>query len=75
MPIPLTAVQIADDMEDRIRAGEYKPAERLPSYVDLMRLYSIGYTTIAKVMTLLRDRGLVVGVPGRGVYVAERPPR
>lgn len=71
MPIPMTMNQIADDLTDRIRAREYPPGSQLPTYRALMRLYNVGYTTIATVMQLLRDRGVVVGVPGRGVFVPE----
>lgn len=69
--IPLTYVQIADDLTARIEAGEYPPGERIPSYRQLGEMYSVHWTTAAKSVSLLRDRGLVVGAPGRGVYVAE----
>lgn len=78
MAIPMSAGQIADDLTDRIRSGEYPAGSQLPTYRELMRLYSVGYTTIATVIGLLRDRGVVVGVPGRGTYVPEDvigPPR
>lgn len=69
--IPMSAEAIADDLTARIRAGEYKPGTQLPTYATLGNLYNVGQTTVAKVMTILRERGVVVGVPGRGVFVPE----
>jgi len=67
----MTANQIVDDMEARIRSGEYPPGTRLPSARDLAVLYGIGMSTANKVYLILKTKGLVVGVPGVGVYVAE----
>jgi GntR family transcriptional regulator len=71
VPLPMSAAQIADDLADRIRAGEYPPGSQMPTYRALMGLYGVGYTTIATVILMLRQRGTVVGVPGRGVFVPE----
>lgn len=71
--IPMSADQIARDLTDRIAAGDYgEPGSQLPTYAALAGLYSVGVSTIAKVIMLLRERGVVVGVPGRGTFVAER---
>lgn len=67
--VPMSAVQIADDLASRIKAGEYQPGDKLPSYSQLAELYSVKHGTIARVMLILRDRGVVVGAPGRGVFV------
>lgn len=71
MPIPMSAIQIADDLAERIKRGEYPPGTRMPTYRDLMELYDISYTTVAAVIVRLKERGMVVGVHGKGVYVAE----
>ena len=71
MPVPRTAAQVIEDLTDRIQRGEYPPGAQLPSYRQLNHLYSIGNTTAAKVYAILAERGLVVGVAGKGVYVAE----
>ena len=68
-PIPMSAAQIIEDLTSRIAAGEYKPGEQLPTYGTLERLYGVKHGTIARVMLVLRDRGVVVGVPGRGTFV------
>ena len=70
--IPMSSAQIVDDLIARIAAGEWEPGQRLPSYNELAELYSVRFGTIARVILILRERGVVVGVPGKGTYVAER---
>lgn len=68
----MNAAQIARDLADRIARGEYgEPGTQLPTYAALAALYSVGESTIAKAILLLRERGVIVGVPGRGTFVAE----
>lgn len=72
MPIPTGGYrQMAADLAERIRRGEYPPGCQLPSYAELSKLYSISVTTVQKGIRILEFQGLVVGVPGRGVYVRE----
>lgn len=68
----MSSDDIARDLTERIRSGEYPPGSQLPPYRVLAELYNVSLTTVAKVMTLLRERGVVVGVPGRGTFVPER---
>ena len=68
--IPMSSSQIVDDLAERIRAGEYPPGSQLPTYAALAALYDVSPATVAIVIRILRDRGVVVGVPGRGTYVA-----
>ncbi|MCX5119190.1 winged helix-turn-helix domain-containing protein [Micromonospora sp. NBC_00362] len=72
MPIPMSSRQIADDLSDRIRAGEYPAGTRLPTLRELADLYSVSVSTIQRAQELVKDRGLVVGAAGRGVYVVDR---
>lgn len=71
-PIPLSYTDIAADIASRITSGEYEPGAKLPSYSQLADLYSVSFSTAARAVALLRDRGVVVGAPGRGVFVADR---
>ena len=71
MPIPMSALDIADDLEDRIKRGEYAKGEQLPTYRELARLYNVGATTIFQVILRLKERGVVVGVRGRGTFVPD----
>lgn len=71
MPVPMSGNQIVEDLAERIERGEYAPGDKLPSYNELAELYGVKFGTIARVVMVLRDRGLVVGRAGKGVYVAE----
>jgi GntR family transcriptional regulator len=68
----LTYRQIADDMTERIRRGEYPPGAQLPSYAELAVLYSVSVATASRAYGLLSDRGTVEGSPGRGMFVPVR---
>lgn len=71
MPVPMSSRQIADDLTDRIRAGEYEPGAQLPSLRELAELYSVSVSTIQRALELTKDRGLVVTSQGRGMFVAD----
>jgi DNA-binding FadR family transcriptional regulator len=73
MAIPLSAAEIADDIERRIREREqdFEPGSAMPTYRDLANFYRVGRTTISIAIMLLRDRGVVETKPGRAVYVRE----
>lgn len=62
--------QIADDIQSRIRSGEYPPGAELPSAASLGEIYSVSKATGERALALLSDRGLTVGIRGRGTYVA-----
>ncbi|GAB3951830.1 winged helix-turn-helix domain-containing protein [Micromonospora vulcania] len=70
--IPLSYADIAADITARIESGEYQPGAKLPSYAQIGDLYSVSFSTAARAVALLRDRGVVVGAPGRGVFVRDR---
>lgn len=75
MPIPMSVTQIAEDLIERIYGGEYPQGEKLPSYRELGDIYSVSFSSIAKVMWILKDRGLTIGVAGVGVYVVDDLPK
>jgi DNA-binding GntR family transcriptional regulator len=64
----LAYVQLANLLAAKIQAGEIKG--RLPSERDLAEEYGVAYGTVRRAMGLLRERGLVVSVHGRGTFVA-----
>jgi GntR family transcriptional regulator len=72
-PTRLSYRQIADDLEARIRAGEYPPGALLPSYAKVAEMYSVGTTTAQAAMRELRGRGLTRSVLGMGTYVVGGP--
>jgi GntR family transcriptional regulator len=67
--VPMSHLQIADDLAARITAGEYQPGDRLPRTVEIAALYSCSTSTAYRAVSLLRYQGIVVGSQGRGVFV------
>jgi GntR family transcriptional regulator len=63
--------RIANEITSKIKSGELAPGEKLPSTRQLAEQYGVHISTIHRVMSLLKDRELVEGHPGKGVYVAE----
>ena len=61
--------QVADDIAARIKSGELAPGTRLRAERDLAEHYEVAYGTIRRAMALLRERGLIRTVHGRGTYI------
>ena len=66
----LAYMTIVDDIASKIQAGELKPGDRLRSERDLAEHYEMAYSTVRKAIAILRERGLIVSIHGRGTYVA-----
>jgi GntR family transcriptional regulator len=62
-------VQIADDLRDAIRTGDYEPGAQLPATRELIDKYGVASTTAQRALALLRTEGLVYSVQGRGTFV------
>jgi GntR family transcriptional regulator len=67
----LVYVQVADWITGRIERGELAPGHKLPAERDLAAEIGVGYMTVRRAMRLLRERGLIVTVVGRGTFVAD----
>ncbi|WP_344518050.1 GntR family transcriptional regulator, partial [Paractinoplanes durhamensis] len=70
-PTPLY-VQVADAVEARIRSGELLPNRAIPSENQLVQEYGVARGTARKSIQLLRERGMIVTVVGRGSFVVPR---
>ena len=68
-PTPIY-VRVADWIEVRIKSGELKSGSRLPPERELAQETGVAYDTIRRAAVLLRERGLIITVHGRGTYVA-----
>ncbi|MEV7629991.1 GntR family transcriptional regulator [Actinoplanes sp. NPDC089786] len=71
-PVPLY-VQVADAVQTRIESGELLPNRPIPSENRLVQEYDVARGTARKSIQLLRERGLVTTVVGRGTFVAPHP--
>jgi GntR family transcriptional regulator len=65
--------RIADDLRDRIRAGELSPGDRLASESVLVERYGKSLPTLRQALGLLQAEGLIEKQHGRGNFV--RKPR
>ncbi|MFE3851855.1 GntR family transcriptional regulator [Streptomyces griseorubiginosus] len=70
----LIYVAVADHIEARARAGELQPGARLPAERDLAQEYGVAYLTVRRAAQVLRERGLIETVHGRGTFVADPLP-
>jgi DNA-binding transcriptional regulator YhcF (GntR family) len=67
---------IVDEIRRRIAAGELRPGDRVPSTRQITREWGVAMATATKVLTTLRQQGLVDSVRGVGTVVAaSAPPR
>jgi DNA-binding GntR family transcriptional regulator len=66
----LVYLQVADHITARIGEGELAPGARLAAERDLAAEYGVSYDTIRRATAVLRDRGLIVTIVGRGTFVA-----
>lgn len=67
----MSAQEAADDLVRRIRAGEFKPAGKLPTITQLADHYKMSRSSAQRVILILRVRGEVVGIQGKGIYVRD----
>jgi DNA-binding GntR family transcriptional regulator len=61
--------QIAEDIRRRVRSGELRDGDMVPSTRQLARDWDVSVPTAAKALTALRSEGYVRGVPGTGTIV------
>lgn len=64
--------QIANLIERRIVDGTYPPNRKVPSESAICEEFGVSRRTARSAYALLAERGLIVTVPGKGTYVAER---
>lgn len=67
-PVP-TYRQLADELRKLIAAGKLGPGDKLPSLHDLVQETGLSANTIRAAFRVLKEEGLVVTAPGRGVFV------
>lgn len=64
-----TYAHVADHIQRRIEAGDIPRGAMLPAERALAAEYGVAVGTIRRATAELRDRGLVVTLPGKGTYV------
>ena len=66
----LAYMRVASDIATRIASGELNPGARLRAERDLAEYYEVSYGTIRRAMEVLRERGLITTIHGRGTFVS-----
>ena len=64
---------VADDLREKIRAGELRVGDPIPSTVRLIEQYDVSSTVVRHAVAQLRADGILIGHPGKGVYVKTMP--
>ena len=54
---------------DKIRSGELKPGDRVPSVSELVEAYNVSHSTARRALAKLKDMGLTDTVPGYATFV------
>ena len=67
----LAYLRVADDIASRIGSGELVPGARLRAERDLATHYGVSYGTVRHAMEVLRERGLIETIHGRGTFVSQ----
>ena len=61
---------MADDLRQRIKSGEWRSGEQLPSVAKLAAQYGVVKSTAFKAVHILTDEGLLDVVPNWGVFIS-----
>ncbi|MDP4501131.1 GntR family transcriptional regulator [Nonomuraea turcica] len=66
-------LQIVNDLRSQIASGKLKVGDEIPSTAKLKAQYGYSVTVVRKAVEVLRNEGLVMGQPGKAVYVQATP--
>lgn len=64
---------LASELRARIRSGEWRPGERMPSEPELARRRTVSRSSMRAAITMLEEEGYVNRKHGSGTYVTHRP--
>ncbi len=64
---------LAQELRARIRAGEWRPGERIPSEPELARQETVSRSSMRAAIAMLEEEGYVSRRHGSGTYVTHRP--
>jgi GntR family transcriptional regulator len=56
-------------LAEKIKSGELKPGDRLPSVTELVGTYSVSHSTARRALAKLKEMGLTDTVPGYATFV------
>jgi DNA-binding GntR family transcriptional regulator len=66
-------LQVADDLRSQVISGALPVGSAIPSTAQLMKIYEVSSSAARAAVAELRRQGIVVGQPGKAVYVRATP--
>jgi len=63
--------KIYDYLLDKIKSGEYKPGDRVPSEMELAIKFNVSRITSKKALEVLANRGIVYRIAGKGSFISD----
>ncbi|MBC1802075.1 GntR family transcriptional regulator [Listeria booriae] len=65
--------QISDDLKRQIATGELAVGAKLPTEMELTKVYQVSRITTKRAVEILAEDGLIIRRPGRGSFVLGEP--
>lgn len=62
-------IQVANDIESKIKLGEYKPGDKIRTVNQLVNDYNVSRVTIVRALESLVVRNIIISRHGKGSYV------
>jgi GntR family transcriptional regulator len=56
-------------LAEKIKSGELKPGDRVPSVTELVKTYDVSHSTARRALAKLKEMGLTDTVPGYATFV------
>ena len=63
--------RLISHIQGEIRSGRLKPGDQIPSATKLREQHNVSITVVREAVNYLKAIGVLVGVPGVGVFVAD----
>jgi len=64
--------QLENLLRERIISGEFKPGQKIPTEMELIKQYGVSRMTVRQALQTLTNEGLIERKQGRGTIVAKR---
>ncbi|MBD0375963.1 MAG: winged helix-turn-helix transcriptional regulator, partial [Flavisolibacter sp.] len=62
-------LQVVNAVTDAIRRGKLKKGEKILSIYEFSEEYFISRVTVEKAYTILKDKGTIIPIKGKGFYI------
>lgn len=63
--------QVMERVKDLIASGAYKPADRIPTELELARMFGIGRSSIREAIKVFQHLGILRTLPAKGTFVCD----